>query len=146
MAVFLTDFSTKCYDTNTTDKSSRWLTRGGIFDKPLFMTLLMIHQKLWETKSLKNLDKILYFINISKFGTFKNHSGRITSLNMALDTDLFCQYKQMNHFVWAMAAAKSAANPGKEWNFHTGFSPRGISSFILVISISKSIIKLLGFI
>ena len=60
------------------DNTSGLLNRGGIVELPLLRTLLAIRQKSREPSFWEVMDS--FFINICKFGSFKNPLVMISSL------------------------------------------------------------------
>ena len=76
---FLEKFSANNFAlSDTENKTSSPLHRGGIADLPLLRTLLAIHQKSPEPSFWKVMDS--FFISICKFGSFKNPFATITCL------------------------------------------------------------------
>ena len=113
---FLETFSANNFAlSDTEDKTSRLLNRGGVADLPLLRMLMAIHQKSRKASFWEVMDPfvILEYVSLAASRTLLQQL--LTCLKFTLDSeDLSIWYKQ-KWFLWAMAAAQAAENHGYEW-------------------------------
>ena len=122
-----------------TTPSGRWIGGGvgagggGIADLPLLRTLFAIHQKSLRAKFLRS-GKLFCFINICKFGSFKNVFATVTSLS-----ELYVRFRRIILLVQTKKMISmnygSSTSSWKRWRWYFQW---GIYTSILTLTHSQN--------